>query len=231
MNMQMYFTTFFTLRIRKWHIWDKWRWIQKTKMETCLSVYLSITFVSITIVPPPLVEKHFSSLMMMNSGICGKKRANLWITWISSIMASIGRPLRRCIQIIKWKGWQHYKFFTHVQRPGQNGRREEGVRGRCFMFLCLFCFRDAECNGNLSILDISIVFTSNALLPFITKVLVYRPSLRNSFLGMKVVWMNSIKNTLLYHSYDFIVGYTNFLIYIVTNYVTKPMLLCFIRNT
>lgn len=228
MNMQMYFTTFFTLRIRKWHIWDKWRWIQKTKMETCLSVYLSITFVSITIVPPPLVEKHFSSVMMINSGICGKKRANLWITWISSIMASIGRPLCRCIQIIKWKGWHITNSLPMYRGQGKMG---EGKRGWEAGALCLFCFRDAECNGNLSILDISIVLTSNALLPFITKVLVYRPSLRNSFLGMKVVWMNSIKNTLLYHSYDFIVGYINFLIYIVTNYVTKPMLLCFIRNT
>lgn len=77
MNTQMYFKTFFTLRIRKWHIWDKGRWIQKTKMETCLSVYLTVTFVSITIVPGPFVEKHFFSLMMINSGICRNKRANL----------------------------------------------------------------------------------------------------------------------------------------------------------
>lgn len=49
----------------------------KDQNGTCLSVYLSVTVVSITIVPGPFVEKHFSSLMMTNSGICRNKRANL----------------------------------------------------------------------------------------------------------------------------------------------------------
>lgn len=49
----------------------------KDQNGTCLSVYLSVTVVSITIVPGPFVEKHFSSLMMINSGICRNKRANL----------------------------------------------------------------------------------------------------------------------------------------------------------
>lgn len=102
-------------------------------------------------------------------------------------MASIGRPLCRCIQIIKWQGWQHYKFFIHVQRLGEWERGREEERWKAGV---LFWCGNPKYNGNFSTSDFSIVYTCNALLPFITKVLVYRPAdhvyaFFVKFLGMK----------------------------------------------
>lgn len=42
--------------------------------------------------------------------------------------------------------------------------------------------------------------------------------------------MDSIKSTLLYHDFVFIVGYIKFPIYIVANDESKFMPICFIRN-